>query len=69
MKKLIGIFLIGIILASCINCIGIGVFRCKVEGNINDKIIIYPVKQQNGKRIKNFEVYSIGVSKKLDSTT
>ncbi len=66
MKKLIGIFLIYITFTSCI---GTRMLRCKVEGNINDKIIIYPVKQENHKRIKNFEVVSIEVREKLDSTT
>lgn len=68
MKNLIGIFLICIALTSCINSIGTGVFRCKVEGNINNNIVIYTVKPPNGKKIKNFIVNNIQVSEKLDST-
>ena len=68
MKRIIGIFLICISFISCINCIGTGVFKCKVEGNISDNIIIYPVKQGDGKRIKNFRINSIQVTEKLDST-
>lgn len=58
-----------IFITSCIiNHIGTGVFTCKVEGNISKNIIIYPVKQGKGKRIKSFRVNSIQVSEKIDST-
>lgn len=69
MKNLIGVLLMCIFFISCIiNHIGTGMFTCKVEGNINDKIIVYPLKQEKGKRIKKFTVNNIQVSEKIDST-
>lgn len=68
MKSIIGFFLICMSFNSCINSIGTRLFTCKVEGNIDDKIKIYPVKDENGKRVKNYTVYAINVSETLDST-
>lgn len=68
MKSIIGFFLICMSFNSCINSIGTQLFTCKVEGNIDDKIKIYPVKDENGKRVKNYTVYDIHVSEILDST-
>lgn len=69
MKRLIGVFLICVTFTSFISCIGTRILTCEVEGNIKGDIKIYPVKPENGKRLKKYDVYSIVVREKLDSNT